>query len=280
MKAYNQRFSITTILLALTLFAGIQSAHGQQKTRHEAAHVFQQAAATTAQDTDSDDDGLLRIEGSVHTSADASTRASSVKPIRMTLALHVSSAGDDPVVRKRPGRTKYSNVTLEKHTADSSQTKAQDYNSSRSNNSSAIHKPHPGTGATRRRATAPATDHNTTRSNRARSHVSDGALEHTDDWIAARVAASGGLHVVLIPLEEQDSNLHIPTDVHSGKLTGVRMHSPAKTAKPVDAATPYIYKTSVDENGAFVFEGVAPGSYQIRVLADGHEFRGHVTVLK
>ena len=70
-------------------------------------------------------------------------------------------------------------------------------------------------------------------------------------------------------------------DVHSGKLTGVRQHSPVKSSKPVDAATPYIYKASVDTNGAFVFEGVAPGAYQVCVqTGDRCEFRGHVTVLK
>jgi len=37
-------------------------------------------------------------------------------------------------------------------------------------------------------------------------------------------------------------DLHIPTDPHTGKLTGVRMHSPVKLIKSYDAASPYLYK--------------------------------------
>ena len=157
------------------------------------------------------------------------------------LSLHVTSTGDDRVTRKKPGRVKYSNITLEKDAAAQATT-AQDYNSSRSNNSS-------------------------------RSHVSDGSLEHTDDWIAARAAASD-VEVSLVRVTEHGR------DVHSGKLTGVRQHSPVKTSHSVDAATPYIYKASVDGNGVFVIEDVKPGEYQAVVLTEGHEFRGHVTVLK
>ncbi|MBT8399512.1 MAG: type VI secretion system tube protein Hcp [Rhodothermia bacterium] len=41
-------------------------------------------------------------------------------------------------------------------------------------------------------------------------------------------------------------DLHIPTDVHSGRLTGVRMHSPFKVRAAFDAATPYIYKACTE----------------------------------
>ena len=37
-------------------------------------------------------------------------------------------------------------------------------------------------------------------------------------------------------------DLHIPTDPHTGKLTGVRMHSPVKLIKAYDSASPYLYK--------------------------------------
>jgi type VI secretion system secreted protein Hcp len=37
-------------------------------------------------------------------------------------------------------------------------------------------------------------------------------------------------------------NLHIPTDPHNGRLTGVRMHSPVTLVKSYDAASPYLYK--------------------------------------
>ena len=41
-------------------------------------------------------------------------------------------------------------------------------------------------------------------------------------------------------------DLHIPTDVHSGKLTGVRMHCPFTVRAAFDAATPYIYKACTE----------------------------------
>jgi len=37
-------------------------------------------------------------------------------------------------------------------------------------------------------------------------------------------------------------DLHIPTDPHNGRLTGVRMHSPVTLVKSYDAASPYLYK--------------------------------------
>jgi type VI secretion system secreted protein Hcp len=37
-------------------------------------------------------------------------------------------------------------------------------------------------------------------------------------------------------------DLHIPTDVHTGGLTGVRMHSPISLIKAYDAASVYLYK--------------------------------------
>lgn len=41
---------------------------------------------------------------------------------------------------------------------------------------------------------------------------------------------------------EFDHDLEIPTDPHSGKLTGVRMHSPITFIKPFDQASPLLYR--------------------------------------
>ena len=321
MKSYEQHVTTTLyrglILFLALLFMGIQTAQGQQKTVTHATPVVQKT-----QDIDSDDDGLLQIEGSVQDYTDSSVR----------LSLRVTSTGDDKVTRKKPGRTKSYNVTLEKTTtAQTTQAQnyprikllystpdaheggwrssdmsssgttaapAQDYNSSRSNNSSR---------SSTNTTAAPANNHNTTRSAfpPTRSHVSDGALEHTDDWIAARAAATGDTSradqaarkttdpnkcyvtatdqlgtraaasgephdcwIILLAVDHGESDPHIPTDVHSGKLTGVRQHSPVKTSKPVDAATPYIYKALVDGNGSFAFEGVTPGAYRAYVMPE------------
>lgn len=37
-------------------------------------------------------------------------------------------------------------------------------------------------------------------------------------------------------------DLHIPTDPHTGRLAGVRMHNPIIIQKSFDAASPYLYK--------------------------------------
>ncbi len=39
-----------------------------------------------------------------------------------------------------------------------------------------------------------------------------------------------------------DQQQYIPTDVHSGKLTGVRMHSPFRLSKPIDSSSPSIQR--------------------------------------
>ncbi len=41
---------------------------------------------------------------------------------------------------------------------------------------------------------------------------------------------------------EFEHTLHIPTDPHTGGLTGVRMHSPVRLIKSYDSASPYLYK--------------------------------------
>lgn len=43
-----------------------------------------------------------------------------------------------------------------------------------------------------------------------------------------------------------EHSLHIPTDIHSGRLTGVRQHSPFKVRAAFDAATPYLYKACTE----------------------------------
>jgi type VI secretion system secreted protein Hcp len=45
-----------------------------------------------------------------------------------------------------------------------------------------------------------------------------------------------------IELMEFHHNLHIPTDPHTGRLTGVRMHSPVVLIKAYDSSSPYLYK--------------------------------------
>ena len=41
---------------------------------------------------------------------------------------------------------------------------------------------------------------------------------------------------------EFNHEVRIPTDVHTAKLTGVRMHNPVSLIKSFDAASPYLYK--------------------------------------
>ncbi len=45
-----------------------------------------------------------------------------------------------------------------------------------------------------------------------------------------------------IEIMEFHHNLHIPTDPHTGRLTGVRMHSPAVMIKAFDHSSPFLYK--------------------------------------
>ena len=45
-----------------------------------------------------------------------------------------------------------------------------------------------------------------------------------------------------VEIMEFEHTLHIPTDPHTGRLTGVRMHSPIILTKAFDSASPYLYK--------------------------------------
>jgi type VI secretion system secreted protein Hcp len=45
-----------------------------------------------------------------------------------------------------------------------------------------------------------------------------------------------------VEIMEFHHDLHIPTDPHTGRLTGVRMHSPVILTKAFDASSPYLYK--------------------------------------
>ena len=153
-------------------------------------------------------------------------------------------------------------------------------------------------------ATAASQDYNSSRSNRT-GRAADGTLEHTDDWIAARAAATVEGEGSTGPAYTKDLNSarsnvsslsarttadsffdvtfeHIPTDVHSGRLTGVRQHSPYKVRTAVDAATPAIYRATLDASDSFtVLLPPAAGTYRV-VVKDGRgqTYRGHVTVLK
>lgn len=43
-----------------------------------------------------------------------------------------------------------------------------------------------------------------------------------------------------------DHNVHIPTDIHTGRASGVRQHKPAVLTKAFDRSTPYLYKALVN----------------------------------
>ncbi len=64
-------------------------------------------------------------------------------------------------------------------------------------------------------------------------------------------------------------DLHIPTDVHSGKLTGVRMHSPFTVRAAFDAATPYLYKACTEGE---TYDTVKFSFYEIDALGSEVEY--------
>ncbi|VVP61945.1 Major exported protein [Pseudomonas fluorescens] len=45
-----------------------------------------------------------------------------------------------------------------------------------------------------------------------------------------------------IELISQDHSLFLPTDDHTGKVTGTRRHEPFAFTKKIDASSPYLYK--------------------------------------
>jgi len=49
-----------------------------------------------------------------------------------------------------------------------------------------------------------------------------------------------------IEVVDVDHDLHIPTDIHSGMLTGVRQHGQMVVRAAFDAATPYLYKACTE----------------------------------
>ena len=61
----------------------------------------------------------------------------------------------------------------------------------------------------------------------------DGPIEGSVD-IAGR---EGTIEVIKF-----DHNVHFPTDIHSGRASGVREHKPAIITKAYDKSTPYLYK--------------------------------------
>ena len=65
-----------------------------------------------------------------------------------------------------------------------------------------------------------------------------------DTGVAGSVEIDG--RVGTVEVLSIDHDLHIPTDVHSGKLTGVRMHSPFTVRTAFDAATAYLYKACTE----------------------------------
>lgn len=153
MQPYNQRLTIFTsraaMLLALLLLAGLQNVRGQAQS-NPLYQEPQQAATnplhTRAAGQDADG-GPLRVEGSMHIATTSTP----------TLSLQVSPAGDDLVLRKRPGRGAQSTVRLEKSATPRAAT-ATDYNSSRSNKR--------GMRSSSGSSSAAAQDYNSSRSNR------------------------------------------------------------------------------------------------------------------
>lgn len=220
MTAYTKTHNgIRTLVLFSVLFALFFVAMGAQAQGYNSSRS--NSSSLAALDVDSDNDGVA-VAGTLHVGADDTAR------------LSLYQDGDDKVLRKRPGRARYGDITLKK--------------------------------------------------GYVKHCVSDGSQEHTDDWIAARAASDSGLDITLVSVSGRDeANAALACsrrDVHSGKLTGVRQHSPVRI-KEIDAATPYIYKALVGDDGSFAFENVEPGEYLIVASVNGDQgYLGHVTVVR
>ena len=220
-KDHNRIRTLFLLSALMALFFVAQDASGQ--FNHNTTRSNKTAPA--ALDVDSDNDGVA-VAGTLHVSTDDTAR------------LSLYQDGEDRVLRKRPGRTSYGDITLKK--------------------------------------------------GYVKHCISDGSLEHTDDWIAARAASTGdagsGMVITLVSVSGQDEADEVLAcsrgDVHSGKLTGVRQHRPVRV-KEIDAATPYIYKALLGNDGSFSFENVEPANYLVVATVDGNQgYVGHVTVLK
>lgn len=46
-----------------------------------------------------------------------------------------------------------------------------------------------------------------------------------------------------VEIQQFDHDLEIPTDTHSGRLRGIRIHRPVKIIKEFDSSSPYLYQT-------------------------------------
>lgn len=64
-------------------------------------------------------------------------------------------------------------------------------------------------------------------------NINDGAVKGSVE-IAGR---EGTVEII-----EMDHDVHIPTDIHSGRSSGVRQHGRMNVRAAVDASTPYLYK--------------------------------------
>ncbi len=270
MKAYRKHLSILPLLVVL-LLAGVQETHGQaapannhNTTRSEKTvsavaddDTNDETSAPAAQDYNSSRSNNGTVAGGPDNDCDGVCAE-----VRGTVQVE---RGSVLIVFEQEGRAP-AHVRLVSEGAASAGSRAVsgDYNNSRSNNSRAADlDPTPiymsiNDGGIA--APASSANHNTTGSKKTRA--SSGTLEHTDDWIAARATASDSFFDITF--------VHVPTDVHSGKLTGVRMHSPFKV------------RATVAADGRFsVLLPPTPGTY--RVVAqngNGQTHRGHVTVLK
>lgn len=50
-----------------------------------------------------------------------------------------------------------------------------------------------------------------------------------------------------IELKSVTHHMHIPTDAHTGRLTGTRVHFPISMQKEFDKITPYLYRALSEE---------------------------------
>lgn len=66
-----------------------------------------------------------------------------------------------------------------------------------------------------------------------------------------------------IEIVQVEHDLHIPTDIHSGKLTGVRQHGKMVVRAAIDAATPYLYKACTE---GIMYNNVLLDFYKINAV--------------
>jgi len=79
-----------------------------------------------------------------------------------------------------------------------------------------------------------------------------------------------------IEIIAQDHSVELPTDEHTGKSTGTRIHKPFRFTKEIDATTPYLYKAV--SNGETI--GIAQFDFYQTEEGSGQETLFYKTTLK